>query len=71
MARTPTVPEEQRSFAGHDRASVEDAGLVVRRSLGTGVQSARPVDADGSPGTRGQFGSLNRNLTAVRYVQER
>ncbi|WP_298163657.1 hypothetical protein [Brevundimonas sp.] len=71
MARTPTVPEEQRSFAGHDRTSVEDAGLVVRREVGTGVQTARPGDVHGNPGAQVQFGNLNRNLTAVRYVLER
>ena len=71
MAAAPKIPKEQRSFADHGAAGIEDAALPDRRDRETGVQSSQPGDADVNLKEQGRFGNLNQNLTAIRNVQER
>ena len=71
MATAPKIPKEQRSFADHGAASVEDAALSDRRDRDTGAQSGQPGDADVNLQEQGRFGNLNQNLTAIRNVQDR
>ena len=71
MATAPKIPKEQRSFADHGAATVEDAALSDRRDRETGVQSGQPGDADVNLKEQGRFGNLNQNLTAIRNVQDR
>ena len=71
MATAPKIPKEQRSFADHGAASVEDAALSDRRDRDTGAQSGQPGDADVNIKEQGRFGNLNQNLTTIRNVQDR
>ena len=71
MATAPKIPKEQRSFADHGAASVEDAALSDRRDRATGVQSGEVGDADVNVKEQGRFGNLNQNLTTIRNVQDR
>jgi hypothetical protein len=71
MATAPKIPREQRNFADHGAAFVEDAGLADRRDHETGVQSVDPDDADVNPGQQGRYGNLKQNLNTHWRVQER
>ncbi len=71
MTTAPKIPKEQRSFADHGAASVEEAALSDRRDRKTGTQSGQPGDADVNLKEQGRFGNLNQNLTAIRNVQDR
>ena len=71
MASAPKIPKEQRSFADHGAATVDEAALSDRRDRETGVQSAQPGDADVNLGEQGRYGNLKQNLTNQWKVQER
>ena len=71
MAPDPKSPKEQRNFADHGAAPVEDAELSDRRERETGVPSADPGDADVNPRRQGRYGNLKQNLTIHWQVQDR
>lgn len=71
MSSAPKTPKEQRSFADHGAAEVDEAVVSDRRDRETGVQSAQPGDADVKLGQRGRYGNLKQNLTNRWQVRER
>ena len=71
MSSAPKTLKEQRSFADHGAASVDEAAVSGRRDRQTGVQSAQPGDADVELGQQGRYGNLKQNLTNRWQVLER
>lgn len=71
MSSMPKIPKEQRSYADHGAASVEEAASSDRRDRETGVQSGQPGDSDVNLDEQGRYGNLKQNLTAIRNVQDR
>ena len=71
MAPDPKSPKEQRNFADHGAAPVEDAELSDRRERETGAPSDDRGDADVNPRRLGRYGNLRQNLTIHWQVQER
>jgi len=72
MTSSPTIPREQRAFAGRGGGPGEDPALSNdRRDTLTGVQSPDPGDADVNLDQQGRFGNLKQNLTARHRVQDR
>lgn len=71
MSSMPKIPKEQRSFADHGAATIDEAASADRRDHETGAQSGQPGDADLNLSEQGRYGNLKQNLTNQWKVQER
>lgn len=75
MAKTPPIPEEQRSFAdgaqGGDPADRLDSAQPERRDRISGLQSGQPGDDDVNLSQQGRQGNINENTHHQGYQQDR